>query len=245
MSSFNFPETADIETSSQDYARRFSGEVGKWFLKVQEKAVLKLLGPPRADENLLDVGGGHGQLTEAFIQQGLKVTVLGSDEVCKARIQPFLNNQCSFQVGNILDLPFKDKSFDVVSCFRLLPHVAQWEKLIGELTRVSKKGILVDYPSTRSINAIAPLLFSYKKRLEGNTRPFKCFRESDLIQIFKNNGFSLSARFPEFFLPMVLHRVMKWPKFLNLAEAFFRILGLTALFGSPVILKFVRRETRS
>jgi hypothetical protein len=37
------PETADIETSSEDYSRRFSGPVGSWFLRVQESATLKML----------------------------------------------------------------------------------------------------------------------------------------------------------------------------------------------------------
>ena len=30
-----FPETADVETSSDDYARRFAGPVGEWFLERQ------------------------------------------------------------------------------------------------------------------------------------------------------------------------------------------------------------------
>ena len=56
-----FPETADVETSSEDYARRFSGRVGEYFLEVQARAALDLLVPwPGA--RVLDVGGGHGTL---------------------------------------------------------------------------------------------------------------------------------------------------------------------------------------
>lgn len=36
-------EAADIETSSDDYARRFSGGVGRWFLETQTRLTLKLL----------------------------------------------------------------------------------------------------------------------------------------------------------------------------------------------------------
>ncbi|NEO49979.1 MAG: class I SAM-dependent methyltransferase, partial [Moorea sp. SIO4A3] len=62
VSTGDFPETADIETSSEDYASRFAGEIGAWLLKVQEDATLKMLTPyPKA--TILDVGGGHGQLT--------------------------------------------------------------------------------------------------------------------------------------------------------------------------------------
>ena len=49
----------DVETASDDYARRFSGPVGEWFLDVQERACLDLLRPWRGG-TVLDVGGGHG-----------------------------------------------------------------------------------------------------------------------------------------------------------------------------------------
>ena len=39
-----YPETADIETSSDDYASRFSGPAGEWMLEVQERITLGLLG---------------------------------------------------------------------------------------------------------------------------------------------------------------------------------------------------------
>jgi hypothetical protein len=56
-------EDADVETSSEAYARRFSGAVGGWFLEVQANATLDLLRPfPRA--RIVDVGRGargHGR----------------------------------------------------------------------------------------------------------------------------------------------------------------------------------------
>ena len=51
-------EKADIETSSEDYAKRFSGEVGKYFLDVQAKITLDLL-KDLPNSSVLDVGGGH------------------------------------------------------------------------------------------------------------------------------------------------------------------------------------------
>ncbi len=238
----NFLETADIETSSEDYARRFSGAVGDWFLKVQEEATLKMLSScPKA--SVLDVGGGHGQMTESLIKEGFKVTVLGSTDICKDRIQRFLDQgSCSFQVGNILKLPYPDQTFDVVLSFRLLPHVVQWNKLIQELCRVSKKCVVIDYPEIQSINSIAPLLFKFKKRLEGNTRSYTCFKKQQLEKFFELQDFSLKSRFPEFFFPMVLHRVLKLPNFSGFLERCARFLGLTTLLGSPVILKFIREN---
>jgi ubiquinone/menaquinone biosynthesis C-methylase UbiE len=196
---------------------------------------------PRA--TILDVGGGHGQTASALIQNGYQLTVLGSSNACQERIRSHvLAGQCTFQVGNILDLPYPDQSFEVVLTYRLLPHVARWEEFLAELTRVAARAIILDYPEVRSINYITPLLFSFKKKLEGNTRTYTCFRESELLEAFNRHGFRKAGRYAEFFLPMVLHRKLKTPGISSAVEKLFRATGLTGIFGSPVILKLARAE---
>ena len=234
-------ETSDIETSSEDYASRFAGDVGKWFLTVQEAATLKLLDSyPHA--NVLDVGGGHGQLTQPLLEAGFKVTVIGSAITCATRILHLRkDNRCRFITGNLLELPFINRAFDVVVCFRLLPHVTNWEQLLSEIGRVAKRAIIIDYPEVRSVNYLAPWMFSLKKRIERNTREYQCFRDSELLKRLESHGFALVARFPEFFLPMVLHRTIKSVNLSVALELAFRRMGFTARWGSPVILKLVRR----
>jgi 2-polyprenyl-3-methyl-5-hydroxy-6-metoxy-1,4-benzoquinol methylase len=236
----DFPETPDIETSSDEYAARFAGNVGSWFLKVQEDATLRMLAPfPGA--KILDVGGGHGQLADALVRHGYDVTVLGSSDNCKMRIQKLLDEKsCTFKVGNILDLPYPNQTFDVVLSYRTLPHVVQWRHFTSELTRVAHEAVIVDYPTVRSINYVAPLLFQFKKHLEGNTRPFTVFKESEIIEAFTQNNFTAADRFPEFCLPMALYRALKSHRFASWTERICRLTGLTHAFGSPVILKMVR-----
>lgn len=238
-----FPETADIETSSDDYARRFSGAVGAWFLDIQRQATLKMLAPhPHA--SILDVGGGHGQTAAALVENGYNLTVLGSDPICSARIQPLVDaGQCAFQVGDVLALPYPDQHFDVVLSYRLLPHVTQWQPFLAELARVARAAVILDYPEVHSINYITPLLFKWKKQLEGNTRTYTCFKQADLLRLFAQNGFAYADRFREFFLPMVLHRKLKSTGISNALENACRLVGLTSLLGSPVILKVVRERS--
>lgn len=237
-----FPETADIETSSDDYATRFAGEIGAWFLQVQEQATLRMLAAyPGA--RVLDVGGGHGQIAGALARQGYDVTVTGSDPVCSARIQPLVDaGQVRFEVANVLDLPYPDRAFDVVISYRLLPHVEQWQVFLAELTRVAGQAVVVDYPEVRSANAIAPLLFPLKKQLEGNTRTYTTFRRRELLDAFAEHGFREEARYPEFFFPMVVHRKLEKPGLSAALENASRAVGLTGWLGSPVILKLVREE---
>lgn len=238
--SLDFPETPDIETSSDDYAQRFSGDIGEWFLKVQEEASMRMLADyPNA--KVLDVGGGHGQIAHSLVQGGYQVTVLGSDEPCRKRLQSFLDgDRCSFSVGNILDLPFGDQSFDVVISYRLLPHVNQWKRFLAELSRVAKRAVIVDYPAKPSVNFMTPILFPLKKHVEGNTRMYRSFWESELLTVFENSGFVPADRCPQFLLPMVLHRTLQSVQLSLKLEETFRLLGMTGLFGSPVILKMIR-----
>ncbi len=238
--SSDFPETADIETASLGYASRFSGAVGTWMLNVQTEVTLQMLKDyPQA--TVLDVGGGHGQITAPLIANGYQVTVLGSSEVCRARIQHWLNsNHCCFQVGNVLDLPYPDNTFDVVISYRFLAHITQDKKFLSELARVAKKAVIIDYPTVQSVNAIAPYLFQFKKRFEGNTRRFICYKEAELQAYLKSLGLRLAERYPQFLFPMVLHRMLKSPSFSSTLEQSVRSLKLTHFFGSPVIAKFTK-----
>lgn len=237
-----YPETADIETSSDDYARRFSGAVGGWMLSVQERITLELLSAtPGA--TVLDVGGGHGQLAVPLCRAGYPVTVLGSHDSCRKRIAEIVDSgACRFQVGNVIALPFPDRSFDAVLSFRLLTHCEAWPVLVKELCRVARRSVIVDYPTSQSLNAVAPALFGAKKKLEGNTRTWRLFRHEEVLREFERQGFECVRREPQFFLPMVLHRAVRWRFWSVGKEAFFRWIGFTRRWGSPVIVEMRRRS---
>jgi len=236
-----FPETADIETASDDYARRFAGAVGAWMLEIQETAVLGLL-QDHPGVTILDVGGGHGQLAAPLCRAKYPVTVIGSAPACGRRIAALVDaGQCRFQVADVLKLPFADRSFDTVLCFRLVTHCARWEKLIGELCRVAARAVIVDYPTSQSLNRWAPHLFGAKKKLEGNTRTFRLFRHDEITGAFARHGFVPGRRRGQFGLPMVLHRRLKCRPLSVVAESLLRQAGLVRRWGSPVILE-LRRE---
>src|SRR5215216_5214878 len=102
-------EDADIGTSSEDYARRFTGAVGRWFIETQTRITLSFLGALPVGASILDVGGGHAQITPLLLERGYEVTVAGSDPGCGARLQPWLSNRrCRFEVADLLALPYPD-----------------------------------------------------------------------------------------------------------------------------------------
>jgi len=237
-----FPETADIETSSDDYATRFAGATGAWMLEVQERIATALLEKHPA-RTVLDVGGGHGQLAVPLCRAGYAVTVLGSAERCRRRVAAVVDDgACTFTVGNVIDLPFADRSFDAVLCFRMLTHCTQWPRLVAELCRVTRGPVIADYPTSQSLNCIAPALFGAKKKIERNTRTWRLFRHAEVRDAFRANGFRRQARRGQFFLPMVLHRALKSRSLSVCLERVCRGAGLTQRWGSPVIVEMVREE---
>lgn len=235
-----YPETADIETSSDAYALRFAGSAGQWMLEVQERLTLRMLAD-RPGITVLDVGGGHGQLAVPLCRGGYRVTVLGSAESCRKRVDAVVEEGlCTFLTGNVIALPFPDCSFDAVICFRLLTHCEAWPVLVRELCRVSRGTVIVDYPTSQGINALAPALFDAKKKMEGNTRHWRLFVHAEVRAEFERNGYVEAHRAPQFFLPMVLHRMLRCRALSAGLEACCRGLGLTGRWGSPVIVEMKR-----
>jgi len=230
-------ETADIESSSDDYARRFSGPSGAWMLAVQEHGFLDLLsGHPGI--TVLDVGGGHGQLALPLARGGWPVTVVASDPSCRHRIEAAVKaGLLRFVVGDLLRLPFPDQSFDTVVSVRMLTHCRRWEEFVGELCRVARRAVIVDYPTSESANRIAPALFGAKRKLEGNTRLWRLFRHREVEEAFTAAGFAVAGRRPQFFLPMVAHRILRLLPVSKALEDAAAALGLTRRWGSPVILE--------
>jgi 2-polyprenyl-3-methyl-5-hydroxy-6-metoxy-1,4-benzoquinol methylase len=240
------PEAAspppDVETSSESYARRFSGAVGAWFLEAQADLTLALIARwPRA--RVLDVGGGHAQLTGPLVDAGYDVTVYGSEPGCAARLRPWLDGgRVRFQAGRLDRLDVGDRAFDVVVCYRLLPHVERWRELLGELCRIARAAVLVDYPTRRSLNAVAGPLFAVKRGVEGDTRPFTVFADGDVRAALDAAGFAVTARRGEFVLPMALHRAVGLAPLSRAAEGLLALFGLRRALGSPVILRAERRD---
>ncbi len=233
-----FPETADIETASDGYAARFSGPTGAWMLRCQERGVLESLQRAGA-HTVLDVGGGHGQLAAPLVREGYEVTVLGSAPVCAARLRGVLENpRCRFEVGNVVALPFPDRAFDAVVSVRLLPHCGQWRALIGELARVARNIVVVDYPHAGGLNALAPWLFEAKKKMEKNTRVWRNFTHREVLDAFREAGCAPMIRQGQFFWPMVLHRTLKQPALSTALEWLPERLSLTRRMGTPVLAAF-------
>jgi len=108
--------------------------------------------------------------------------------------------------------------------------------------RVSSTLVLVDYPNKRSVNILSNMFFGWKKRIEKNTRRYRLFSDKDVSCQFNIKNWQRTYLCRQYFLPMALHRLVNSKLFSVSFEKLSKILGLTLLFGSPVIAGFVSPE---
>lgn len=225
-------------TSSSQYARRFQGVCGAWLLEQQRKCTLALMARGAGD-TLLEVGGGHGQLTGALADCGFHVFVMGSRATACQGVRSLLREgRCHFQSGDLFNMPFDNNAFDAVVAFHLLAHVCSPRALVAELCRVAARTVVVNFPSRNSLNRVGGPLFGLKLKIEGNTRPYTVFSCAEIAAMFQTHGYRQVGQRAQFFLPMVLHRVLNHVPLTVTLERIFGFSGLTHRWGSPVIARF-------
>src|SRR3989344_6097785 len=119
----------------------------KFFIKKFLERTAKVIFSLRS-QNILDVGCGEGFVLGHLKKRGFAANLTGvdiSEEAISAglAIFPGLN----LVKGSVYNLPFADDYFDVVMCLEVLEHLAEPEKALQELVRVSKKYCLVSVPN--------------------------------------------------------------------------------------------------
>lgn len=95
------------------------------------------------NKTVLDVGCGFGWAELLFSKHHPK-KMIGMDysEECLSIARKFKHPSYSFKVGNALELPFKDNTFDTVMTWEVLEHIPKHteERMFSELYRVLKPG---------------------------------------------------------------------------------------------------------
>lgn len=86
---------------------------------------------------VLEIGPGGGVLTQTLRDHGVEVVTLDIDPGIRPDV-----------VGDALDLPFEDGSFDAVVAFEVLEHVPFmfFKAALEEMGRVSRKDVFVSLP---------------------------------------------------------------------------------------------------
>ena len=117
----------------------------------QHKWLIKVIGKEKP-KTLLEVGCGFGRNIKYIVENySHPLEITGTDiskpmlTTAKNYLKKVPRSRFLLRKANVLDLPFKNRSFDMVLCHGVLMHVKPKEikKAIKELLRVSKKSLIV------------------------------------------------------------------------------------------------------
>lgn len=129
--------------------------------------------------SLLDVGCGRGY----FVNMLSVPRIVGCDLLDRADL-----GTADYVTASAERLPFRARSFDVVTCFHTLEHMRDVDAAIAELKRVARRQLIVIVPRQRRFEYTLDLHLQFfptsealeaKMRMSGEIRPFG----SDLVYI--------------------------------------------------------------
>jgi ubiquinone/menaquinone biosynthesis C-methylase UbiE len=97
----------------------------------------------------LDAGCGEGFVARRIISTLPEIALTGCDVSGGAlEIAASANPEARFVTGSVVDLPFADRSFDVVGCFEVLEHLPGDlpRRALSELARVTRQSVVLSVP---------------------------------------------------------------------------------------------------
>jgi ubiquinone/menaquinone biosynthesis C-methylase UbiE len=221
---------------------RFGGTFGQYLELTEVAALLLALAPYTG--SVLDVGAGTGKLSLPLLKQGRRVVSLDmSPQMLGVARNKALTGDAVLQsvICDAHDLCFVDQSFECVVCSRVLMHLRNWDQAIGELCRVAEKAIILDFPPLLSFAGVDSVL----KQVTGAfglrvVQPYRAFRIRQIVRRLEENDFKVVFLRRQFFLPVILHRILDRPKISDMIERFLGRLGLVQALGAPVTIKAIR-----
>ena len=137
-------------TGTPDYTMGFSEEFMESLRRVTaEKEAAYLLPYLRPGFRLLDIGCGLGTISLGLAKAVAPGEMHGLDmeasqiDMARAGAQAYRVDNAIYHVGDAIDLPFEDCSFDVVSFQNVLMHIPDTRKVFAEAKRVLKSGGII------------------------------------------------------------------------------------------------------
>lgn len=242
---YSYTVYADPATAERFDAARFGGPIGTLIAEAQERVLTGFLKPASGME-ILDVGTGTGRAAILLARKGARVTGIDASAemltVAARRAQAEPQLPLTFARGDAHTLAFPDRSFDAAVCLRVVMHTPDWRRVIGELCRVARRQVVLDYPALASAAALQAAgrrgLASAGKRVEA----YRVFSDRAIRAAFESHGFRIAGIERQFVLPIAFHKAIGSRALTTRIEGVFAAIGLLRLVGSPVTIVAERVE---
>jgi SAM-dependent methyltransferase len=242
---YSYAVYADPATAERFDAARFGGPIGTLIAEAQERVLMRFLSPVPGME-ILDVGTGTGRAAIVLARRGARVTGIDASvemlTVAARRAQAEPQLPLTFARGDAHSLAFPDRSFEAAVCLRVVMHTPDWRRVIGELCRVARRRVVIDYPALASAAALQAagrrgLAFA-GRRVEA----YRVFSDRVIRAALESRGFRIAGIDRQFVLPITFHKAIGSRAFTTRAEGALAAIGLLRLAGSPVTIVAERVE---
>lgn len=182
--------------------------VGRFFLNNFLTTVIKTT-KPLIINSVLDVGCGEGFTLDRLQKAKIGKTHEGLEYSKEAiglgkKLYPKLN----IRQGDIYKLPYRDNSFDLVICTEVLEHLENPRKALKELTRVSRKYILLSVPNEPFFTIQRIARFQNMLRLGAHPEHIQHWTIPSFLKFVKIRGVKrVALKFPIPWTMVVLKKV--------------------------------------
>ena len=215
---------------------RFSGPVGELLAETQARVLAEFCGPLDG-RDAIDVGTGTARAALVLAAAGAHVTAIDASDqmlrVARARAES-RGASIRFEVGDAHHLAHGDKAFDVAVSLRVLMHTPDWRQCVGELCRVSRHRVIVDFPALGSVASIQSLSRRIARVAGANVEAYRVLGESAVRRAFESQGFRVTRIHRQFVLPIALHKRLRSRAVTERLEGTLAAMGLLRMAGSPV-----------
>jgi ubiquinone/menaquinone biosynthesis C-methylase UbiE len=142
------------EEGTRPSGERFVPEgAGGLLIEAEHEARYRWAAPLATGHEVLDAGCGVGYGAAILARAGARRAV-GVDRSPEAisNAADRVGDLAEFVIGDLMDLPFPDDSFDLVTCFEAIEHVSNREVALDELRRVVRpEGVLAISSPNRDV----------------------------------------------------------------------------------------------
>ena len=144
----------------------------------------------KGSSTILDIGGYDGYISYRLkkIFPNLMIKVVDTDGI---GLELAKNRGLNVICASALELPIKDKEFDIVFCFDLIEHIKEDVKLLRELSRVLKDDGKIILTTPMKDGVSFPMLNKRKNEIInknwGHVR--KGYSSDQIKELFKLNHF--------------------------------------------------------
>lgn len=115
-------------------------------------------------------------------------------------------------IGGLPELPFKNSTFDIVSCFDVLEHLPEPERNLKELCRIAKRVVIIGMPEVKSsvyrgdASHITPFTYTKLRRMQVENWLQIIYGDNNLHKFFKGISYVPPALFSEAFIVVYINR---------------------------------------